>query len=233
MTGTDESLSSGGKRSTPLSLLSSIKSEADGENSANLLARLNQDGTLVNLSGNYDYLSAGYYLSQDLEHEQQAIRPTCRAMLDAYIPPLFLEKARLAGLAVPEYYLSNGYLEPPVIVDPINPFTLKGKVILKAGHAKSIAKSLTRNFTYAICCQEIPPGSKVRHFRAVLGWSGQQVFRDVARQIWEQFDIPLAKVRVIQTADNSMLLSDLSPLFPEDLTAREKCYLMERVAWVS
>ena len=195
------------------------------------IARLSDSSELINLAGNYDYLSNGYYLSQDQEHAGQSIRPSCKEMLDAYVPPLFLEKAGRAGVAVPDFYISNGYFEPPVIVDPINPFTLRGRVVWKSGKAKSIAKSLTRNFTYAVCCQEIPEGSKIAYFHSVLGWAVQPRFRELSRIVWDIFSIPLAKVRVIRTKSNQLLLSDISPLFREDLSPRETGYLKERVQW--
>ena len=205
--------------------------QKDGAGAEHLVARLRESGDLVNLAGNYDYMSNGYYISQDFENSGRAIRPTCKEMLDAYVPPLFLEKARLAELPVPEFYISNGYFEPPVIVDPVNPFTLKGRVVLKSGKAKSIAKSLTRNFTYAICCQDIPAGSKVSYFRSVLGWSADSKFRTLSHMVWDIFGIPLARVRTIRTGDGQILLSDIAPLFPEDLRAREMAYLRERVSW--
>jgi len=197
------------------------------------IARLVDSGGLINLAGNYDYLSSGYYLSQDCENSGRSIHPTCMEMLDAYVPPLFLEKARLAGAPVPEYYISNGYFEPPVIVDPINPFTLRGRVVLKSGRAHTIAKSLTRNFTYAVCCQEIPEGAKVAYFRSVLGWAVQPRFQELSSIVWEVFGVPLAKVRVVRTESNKFLLSDISPLFMEDLGVREAGYLKERVSWES
>ncbi|MCG7852933.1 MAG: RimK-like ATPgrasp N-terminal domain-containing protein [Methanosarcinaceae archaeon] len=197
------------------------------------IARLADSGALINLAGNYDYLSTGYYLSQDYENSGFNVRPSCKEMLDAYVPPLFLEKAKLAGVLVPEYYVSNGYFEPPVIVDPINPYTLKGRVVLKSGRAKSMAKSLTRNFTYAVCCQEIPEGGKVEYFRSVLGWAVQPRFRKLSNIVWELFNVPLAKVRVIRTKSGQFLISDISPLFLEDLGAREAGYLKERVSWDS
>jgi hypothetical protein len=197
------------------------------------VASLVDSGALVNLAGNYDYLSTGYYLSQDYETGGRSIRPSCKEMLDAYIPPLFLEKAKLAGVAVPPYYISNGYFEPPVIIDPINPFTLKGRVVLKSGRAKSIAKSLTRNFTYAVCCQEIPDGGKIAYFHSLLGWALQPRFRELSSVVWKVFGIPLARVRVIRTGNNQYLLSDIAPLFMEDLKVRETGYLKERVSWDS
>ena len=195
------------------------------------VGRWTEAGGWVNLAGNYDYLSMPYYLTEDFEHDGKTIVPTCKEMLDAYIPPLFLEKARLAGVAVPEFYISNGYFEPPVIVDPINPFTLKGRVVRKPGRAANIAKSLTRNYTYAVCCQELPANSRIIYFRSVLGHCALEVFREVARQVWEIFHIPVARVRVVRLADGKFLLSDISPLPFETLSLREMRYIEERTQW--
>ena len=197
------------------------------------IVRLVDSGEIINLDGNYDYMSSGYYLSLDYENNGYQIRPSCKEMLDAYVPPIFLEKAKLAGVPIPEFYISNGFIEPPVIVDPVNPFTLKGRVVLKSQRIKSIAKSLTRNFTYAVCCQEIPEGGKVKYFRSVLGWATQPQLRELSSVVWNIFHIPLAKVRVIQTKDNKFLLSDISPLFLENLSVRETNYLSEQVQWDS
>jgi len=197
------------------------------------VGRWSEAGCLVNLAGNYDYLGLAYYATQDLENGGREVLPTCREMLDAYVPPLFLEKARLSGVAVPENYLSNGYFEPPVIVDPINPFTLKGRVVRKPGRAGSIAKSLTRNYTYAVCCQELPENSRIIYFRSVLGCCASGAFKEVARKVWEVFHIPVARVRVVRLADGTMLLSDISPLPFEILRPRELYYLEERIQWDS
>src|SRR5262245_24357922 len=114
----------------------------------------------LNLSGDYEYLDQAYYVSQEFENRGEPIFPTCKEMLDAYVVPIFLEKARRAQIPVPEHYVTNGYFEPPVIVDPVNPFMKKSRTVLKPGRSpsttscgdKAIARSMTRNYTYAICC---------------------------------------------------------------------------------
>jgi hypothetical protein len=195
------------------------------------IGRFADEGSLVNLAGDYDYLSQAYYASQDRILAGESLRPTCQEMLDAYVPPLFLEKARLAGVPVPEYYISNGYFEPPVIVDPVNPFTLKGRIVLKPGRVKSIARSLTRNFTYAICCQELPSQCRVTYFKSVVGWCAREEYHEQSRIVWEVFGIPLARVRVIKCQSGESLLSDISPLLLADLSEREINYVRERVVW--
>jgi len=190
-----------------------------------------QERCYLNLSGRYDYLERGYYISLDLERADKRIHPTCKEILDAYVTPLLLEKAKLSGLLIPEYYITNGYFEPPVILDTINPFMQRSSVILKAGHRGWLAKSMTRNYTYAVCCQELPDGSQVRHFRSILGWCSSRRFRELSESIWQLFHIPLAKVRVIVTENGGVLLSDISQLPFERLSALELSYLRERIIW--
>ncbi len=52
------------------------------------------ENCLVNLAGDYDYLESAYYVSQDLEDLGREVHPTCREMLDAYVPPLFLGESK-------------------------------------------------------------------------------------------------------------------------------------------
>lgn len=185
----------------------------------------------LNLAGSYDYLESPYYASQACELKRIEIHPTCKEMLDAYIPPLFLQKAKLAELPAPEFYMSNGYFEPPVIIDPVNPFGIRSRVVLKSGREEAVAKSMTRNYTYGICCQELPPNSHIERFRSVLGWCFHTRYRALSQAIWEVYRIPLAKVRVIVKDDGTMLLSDIAQLPYESLSAREKKHLEEHVQW--
>jgi hypothetical protein len=197
----------------------------------NYIATYLPDKALVNLAGNYNYMERGYYASQDHELEGRTIFPTCQEMIDAYVPPLFLEKARLAGFAIPEFYISNSYFEPPVIIDPINPFMIKSRIVHEPGREHSIARSMTRNFKYAMCCQVLPPGSRVIYFRTVLGWCVSPRFRDISDKIWREFHIPLAKVRVIITLEGQFLVSDISHLPFDKLGERELNHLEKLVRW--
>lgn len=185
----------------------------------------------LNLWGDYDYLDHAYYVSQEFENRGAHILPTCKEMLDAYIPPIFLEKAQRAKIAVPEHYISNGYFEPPVIVDPINPFMLKSRIVLKPGREKPIAKSMTRNYTYAICCQRLSPGDQVIKFRSVLGWCTNPLYWQFSKYVLDVFHVPLATVRVVVKKNGAKLLSDISPLEFTDLRATELAYLEGKITW--
>ncbi|SYZ72322.1 hypothetical protein TRIP_C20437 [Candidatus Zixiibacteriota bacterium] len=195
------------------------------------LAYLEDEEIYVNLAGYYGYLETAYYASQDLRAEGKDIHPTCMEILDGAVVPVFLEKARLAGLKVPEHYVTNGYFEPPVIVDSINPFMTRQSIVLKNGHQERVAKSMTRNFTYAICCQEVPPESKIGNFRMVLGWTTQEKYLDLAQQVWQIFRIPVANIRIITLPDESVLVSAMRSIPFQRLTARELRYVESKVQW--
>jgi hypothetical protein len=203
----------------------------------NLAAKMDYIGYLedencyVNLTGYYGYLENAYYASQELKAEDKDIHPTCGEVLDAYVVPIFLEKAKLAGLPVPEYYVTNGYFEPPVIVDSMNPFMSRQSVVLRNGHQERVAKSMTRNFTYAICCQDFPEGAKIGNFRSILGWSAKPQFQPLAEAVWRVFHIPLAIVRIIILENGEMMLSNLQPLPFVRLSPRELRYIESRVQW--
>lgn len=185
----------------------------------------------LNLAGNYNYMELPYYYSQDYENADSPIHPTCEEILDAYITPLFLEKAKQAGLKVPVYYISNGYFEPPILIDPVNPFLVKSAIVRKTGREKSVARSMTRNHTYAICCQEIKEDSRIVYFSSVLGWCNVKKYRVLSFAVWNTFHIPLARVRLVIEGNGDMLLSDISPLPLESLNRTEKNHLDECVRW--
>jgi len=196
-----------------------------------VIARLRDDGCLVNLAGDYRYLTAGYYRSQDLVSDGGNAHPTCQEAIDAYVAPLFLEKAAIAGLPIPEYYLTNEHFDPPVVIDTVNPFPAHASLVLKNGHTERMTKSLTRNYTYAICCQTLPPGARIAKFRAVLGWTRSPRYRPIAEAIWRVYRLPLALVRVIVQQDSKVLFSALGPLPFASLTKPEQVYLRKVVEW--
>jgi len=125
----------------------------------------------------------------------------------------------------------NGYFEPPVIIDPINPFMIKSRIITGSNNVEKIAKSMTRNYTYSICCQELPVGAKVKKIRMVLGWSVIKKYRELSSIVWDVFRLPLARIRIIETEAGETLFSDISRLPLEELSEREIQHLAERIRW--
>ena len=198
---------------------------------ARYIAVHKSEGCYLNLDGYYGYLENGYYLSLEMKANGRDIHPTCSEIIDGYVVPIFLEKAKQAGLKVPQYYITNSYFEPPVVVDSINPFMTRRSVVLKTRHQERIAKSLTRNFTYAICCQELPAGSRIGNFRSILGWSTKPRYIELSQSVWQVFRIPLVTVRTLILPDGEIMLSGLLPLPFNRLTPRERRYIEGQVEW--
>jgi hypothetical protein len=205
--------------------------EAPKPASRGLLAYHPGEDCHVNLTGDYTYLDPGYYLSQDQQLLDRPVHPTCREALDAYVVPVLMERARFARIPVPDHHLSNDHFDPPALVYPLNPFMTKHSEVWKGGHQEEISKSQTRNYTYAICVQKLPVGSKVVTFRAVLGWTMKPAHRLLAAAIWQSLRIPLARVVAIQTTIGELLLSALRPLPAETLTSREWRQLESLLTW--
>lgn len=201
--------------------------------SAPLPADLCADEVFVNLAGDYSYLSDGYYRSMEAEHEGLRPIPTCEEALDAYVVPLALAKAKAAGIRTPEWEIANDTtttIRPPLIAYPINPFQDEGRVIADAAGLAKAIKSLTMTGKYAVVCQKMPPDSRVDTLRLVLGRCTKLEFQGLARQLWETFHLPLARVKVIVT-EREYLFSAIQPLPEDELTLGEQAFVKEAGLW--
>lgn len=174
-------------------------------------------------------MSEGHYGSVEAEVAGVKVYPTIKESLDAYVVPLLMERASAAGIPVPEYYISNGYFEPPAIVYPINPFMKKHSVVYKAGHVKRIAKSMTRNHKYAICVQKITDDVAIREYKCIMGTTTCDELQAMAAQVWELFHLPICTLRVIE--DGKIMLSAIEPCPLHELGSKELKLLRKANEW--
>ena len=194
---------------------------------------LRSERVYVNLSGDYRYLTDGYYRSMQAEHEGLIALPGPQEAIDAYVVPLALAKAAAAGIDVPRWEIAND--EPdafplPVLCYPINPFQTDGQVITDPSALVETTKSLTMTGKYAMVCQEMLPDSRLDTLRLVLGRCLKPEYRELAARLWEVFHLPLARVKVIVTEDRYRF-SAIEPLKREELTQNEKAILKEAGLW--
>jgi hypothetical protein len=183
----------------------------------------------VNISGDYRYMSEGHYESVEAEIQEIPVYPRIKESLDAYVVPLCMERAKKAEISIPEYYISNGYFEPPAIVYPINPFMRKHSVVYKEGHVKTIGKSLTRNYKYPICVQKIKEEASIREFKCIMGTTSTEEYDQMASRIWNLFHLPICKVRVIENGESQ--LSAVEPLPLHQLRPKELKLLRKANEW--
>ncbi|MEX2542833.1 MAG: RimK-like ATPgrasp N-terminal domain-containing protein [Trueperaceae bacterium] len=194
---------------------------------------LGLDAEFAHMGGDYSYMSSAYYEVLDAEMAGQRIIPTTLDALDAYVPPIAMERARLAGLLVPEFELvTERFPAPPFMAYPVNPFSSAAELILDSETLERRRNGLTYTGKYAALCQKLPSDYRVDVVRMVLGRCLSDEYREFAREVFGLFRVPLARVRVI-VASHGYLLSALEPLPFESLTLNEKALLTGLGTWPS
>jgi hypothetical protein len=186
---------------------------------------------VANLSGDYTYLTSGYYASLDAELAGMRVLPTTADALDAYVVPIAMEKARLAGIPVPPHeVVTDRFPPPPLLAYPINPFSSRGVLLLDADAVESRRKGLTYTGKYAVLVQHLPGDHRIDVLRLVMGRTHVPEYEEMGRQLFEVFRLPLMKVRIVVTTKEYML-SAIEPLPFGELTAEDRAHLEGLGTW--
>ncbi len=74
------------------------------------------------ISEDYSYKTGSYYTVLRMEMEGKQVLPSTGAMIDAFVVPISLERAELAGIPVCAWEISQGYVPLPAILYGINYF---------------------------------------------------------------------------------------------------------------
>jgi hypothetical protein len=186
---------------------------------------------IADVAGDYTYLTRGYYAALDAELEGKLVLPTTADALDAYVVPIAMEKARLAGIPVPEYEIVvERFPPPPMLAYPINPFSVRGELLLDDAAVESRRKGLTYTGKYAVLIQRLPGDHRVDVLRLVLGTTPVAEYQAFGARVFEAFRLPLMRVRVIVTP-KAYLLSAIEPLPFKDLDDAERAVLEGMGTW--
>lgn len=196
-----------------------------------LAAPASNGAHFANLSGDYTYMTSGYYDSLDAELNAQPVMPTTEEALDAYVVPLAMEKANRAGLGVPQSMLVVDKFPPaPVMCYPVNPFSSKGELLTDEDMIRNRKKALTMTGKYAAICQQLPEDYRIDVVRAVLGTCLNKEYSSFVKDVYDVFNLPLMRIRVIVTA-KAYLLSAIDTLPYDTLTINEKKLLEGAGTW--
>lgn len=176
--------------------------------------QIKEDGsTRYFISENYFYKSDTYYSVLRYELEGFTTVPSSTDMIEAFVVPICLEKARRHGISVCPWEISYGYLPLPAIVYGIHYFSDPADYsILKEGEtAQEIIKHITNVGRYPFCYQPIADGAEVIPFVAVFGKTTIEIpaLRDMAAAIYATFHVPLLTIVAVAMGD-TYLLSSLS-----------------------
>jgi len=187
-----------------------------------------RDHVLHVVSANYSYKTEPYYTILRLELEGKAVLPSSASVIDAYVVPVCLEQAHLAGIPVCEWGISQGYTPLPAILYGINYYAtaLEYAVVHDTLKAKEFVKHITNRGKYPFCYQKLPEGAEIGSCTAVFGRTAGRCTRiaELARQVYELFHIPLVTIVYVRSGEQ-YLLSSLSPVKSSHLTNEERAIL--------
>ena len=182
----------------------------------------NDSQYIVNES--YFYKTEPYYTIVRNENDGIKTIPSSNDVLDAYIVPICLEKAKLAGIPVCEWIISNVYVSLPAIVYGLNYFSTPSDHFLVSDleQAKQIIKHVTNRGRYPFCYQKISERSAVVKCISIFGKSINccEKARDLAEKIYEVFRLPLVEMVMVKD-EADCRLSSLSPVKYSQLSKDE------------
>jgi len=212
-------------------LLSSAHVQAQGKRDhATSLSRdsihvVDRDGMVYLVSENYSYKSEAYYSILSMEIKGQRVAPDTRSILDAFIVPICLERARLEKIPVAEYAISQSCIPAPAVIYGLNYFacTSHFEVLHEDDQARERVRHVTNNGKYPFCSQRMGEGSRIERAVSIFGRVActDQGMTDMATLVWECFRIPLVEIICLSGA-GSFRLSSLCPVRYSHLSKAEK-----------
>ena len=113
---------------------------------------------------------------------------------------------------------------------PLNPFSVRGELLLDAAAVESRRKGLTYTGKYAVLVQRLPGDHRVDVLRLVLGTTAVPEYQAFGAKLFEVFRLPLMRVRVIVTPKEYQL-SAIEPLPFKDLDDAERGVLEGMGTW--
>jgi hypothetical protein len=166
------------------------------------------------ISENYSYKTESYYTILRHELEGTDVRPSSRDVLDAYIVPICLERAHLAGIPVCDWGISQGYVPLPSIIYGLNYFadTSEYCIVNTEEGAKEAIRHITNMGKYPFCYQKLPENATISTCISVFGkTTGKcKAVEHLAGRVYDLFSMPLVTITTVSDGPTHRL-SSLSP----------------------
>lgn len=187
-----------------------------------------RDNALHVVSGDYSYKTEPYYTILRHELEGTTVLPSSASVLDAYVVPICLERAHLAGIPVCDWGISQGYTPLPSIIYGLNYFASASEyaVVRDSEKAKEYVKHITNKGKYPFCYQALGDGAEIGSCTAIFGKTAGncRMASDMARQVYDLFGIPLVTIVYVRYG-GTCLLSSLSPVKYSHMSEEERSIL--------
>jgi hypothetical protein len=190
---------------------------------------IHHHGTDHIISENYSYKTEPYYSILRHELEGKVVQPSSSAVLDAYVVPICLERARLAGIPVCEWGISQGYVPLPSIIYGLNYFadTSEYCIVNNEVQAKEAVRHITNMGKYPFCYQKLPDDATISTCISVFGKTAGKCknIEHLARGVYDHFAIPLVTMVTVSVGTEHHL-SSLSPTRYTQLSTDERALLL-------
>jgi hypothetical protein len=194
---------------------------------------LERDGVWHVISEDYSYKTEPYYTILSYELAGKNVRPASSTVLDAYIVPICLERARLAGLPVAEWGVSQGYVPLPSIIYGLNYFATSADFfeVRDGKEAKEVIAHVTNKGKYPFCFQKIPANATVHSCISIFGRTTDSgaAIAGLAEKIYQVFSLPLVTMVFVGT-ENGYRLSSLSPAKYSRISRDERALLTSYIS---
>jgi hypothetical protein len=197
------------------------------------LHSVERDGITHVISEDYSYKSEPYYTILNFELMGKKVWPSSSAVLDAYVVPMCLERARLGGIPVCDWEISQGYVPLPAIIYGLNYFATSADfaVVRDGEKAKEVTAHVTNKGKYPFCYQKIPMDATIHSCVSIFGRTEDtcSAIAGLSRTVYETFRIPLVTMVFVRTG-GSCLLSSLAPTRFSRISGSEKALLSAYLA---
>ena len=171
--------------------------------------KIKRDNGLHIVSEHYGYKTEPYYTILDYESRWDNIFPKSKDIIDASVVPICLERARLEGVTVCKWGISQEYAPSPSIVYGMNYFSNTSDYSIIGEDSKKIINHITNYGKYPFCYQVVERNSEIE---TVVSIFGESVDKDrdvaaIAKKIYNIFRIPLVTLVFVRSGDECLLSS--------------------------
>ena len=189
-----------------------------------LIYTLNKDNSNYIINESYFYKTEPYYTIVKNENDGIRTIPASREVLDAYIVPICLEKAKLAGIAVCDWVISYQYVSVPAIIYGLNYFSTPSDyfVVSDIMEARKVVKHVTNHGKYPFCYQKIGNSSSVTKCVSIFGKTTEsnERFSALVDKTYKVFQLPLVEIILVDNGSD-FRLSSLTPVKYSQLSNEE------------
>jgi hypothetical protein len=180
------------------------------------------------VSEDYSYKTDTYYTILQREIRGENVQPSSSAVIDAFVVPICLERAKLAGIPVCEWAISQAYVPLPAILYGLNYFATSSEyaVVHDNEEAKEAVRHLTNKGKYPFCYQKLGEGAEICKCSAIFGQATghDDAVAQIAGEIYALFAIPLVQMVLVKN-DGHYTLSSLSSARYSQMPENERVIL--------